>query len=152
MHINLEMETIIDEGGYYIVDVYYDILDDFECLYTVYSFKTKEIAEQFVEQVPFICGDIEYQERPRTDDGHSITHPFRPVFTALEDAIADAKEFNKYGDDNEYKYHGRVFREDLSVIEKQYDKNMIKKLKKENEELKNKVSLLEVELQSVNKS
>lgn len=144
----MKIETIIDEGGFYRVDVYYDILDDFECLYTVYSFRTKEIAEQFVEQVAFICGDIEYDETPRTDDGHAKTHPFRPVFTTLEDALEDAKEFQKYGDDKEYKYRGRVFREDLSVIEKQYDKNMIKKLRKENEELKNKVSLLETELQT----
>jgi hypothetical protein len=143
------METIIDEGGFYKVDVYYDFLDDFECLYTVYSFRTKEIAEQFIEQVPFVCADIDYQERPRTDDGHAKTHPFRPIFTTLEDAIADAKEFNKHGWEKEYKYSGRVFKEDLSVIEKQYDKNTIKKLTKENDELKKKISLLEIELQSI---
>ena len=145
------METIIDEGGYYTIDVYYDILDDFECLHTIYSFRNKEIAEQFVEQVPFICGDIEYEESPRTDDGHATTHPFRPVFTSLEDALVDAKEFNKYGDDKEYKYHGRVFREKLSLIEKQYNKNTIKKLTKENEGLKNKLLLLETELKTYTK-
>lgn len=142
-------ETIIDEGPFYIVDVYYDILDDFECLYTVYSFKTRDIAEEFVEKVPFVCGDIEYHEQPRTDDGHAKTHPFRPVFTTIDDALEDAREFNKYGDDKEYKYHGRVFKEDLSVIERQHHLNTIKKLKKENEELKAKVSLLEIEMQSL---
>lgn len=139
------METIIDEGPFYKVDVYYDILDDFECLYTVYSFKTKEIAEEFVNKVPFVCGDIQYHERPRTDDGNAKTYPFRPIFSTLEDALADAKEFNEHGDDKEYKHHGRVFREDLSVIEKQYNLNTIKNLKKENAELK---KLLDIELQS----
>lgn len=143
------MKTIIDEGPFYRVDVYYDILDDFECLYTVYSFKTRDIAEEFVEKVEFICGDIQYHEQPRTDDGNAKTHPFRPIFVTLEDALADAEEFRKYGDDKEYKYHGRVFREDLSVIEKQYHLNTIKDLKKENEELKSQVKLIQLEMQSI---
>lgn len=151
LQLSFEMEIVIDEGGYYTIDVYYDILDDVECLHTKYSFRSKEIAEQFVEQVPFVCGDIEYEESPRTDDGHATTHPFRPVFTTLEDALVDAKEFNKYGDEIGYKYRGRVFKENISLMEIQYDKNIIKKLKKENEDLKKKLILLETELKTYTK-
>lgn len=133
------------EGPCYYTDVYYDILDDDECLWTIYSFTEKELAEQFVKQVPFICSDIEYRSKPRGDDGHLETHPFRPIFSTLEDAIADGKEFYEHGDDKKYKYHGRVFRVDLDVIEKQHDKNLIKGLTKENNELKAKVAQLEAQ-------
>lgn len=140
----------LNEGPSYMVNVYYDILDDFECLWTIYRFTTKEIAEEFVTKVPFVCSDVEYDERIREDDGHLDTHPYRPIFDSLEDAIADAKQFHEYGDDKEYKYSGRVFRENLSVIEEQYKNNKIRDLSKENEELKLKIKQLEIELQSLN--
>lgn len=129
----------------FYTDVYYDVLDDDQCLWTVYSFTQKELAEQFIEQVPFICSDVQCTKTPRGDDGHIKTHPYRPIFSTLEDALEDAKDFNKHGDDAEYKYHGRVFRVELSEIEKQHDKNLIKKLTKENNELKAKVLQLEAQ-------
>ena len=135
----------------YLINVYYDILDDFECLWTIYRFTSKDIAERFVEEVPFICSDIEYTEKVRTDDGHTDKYPYRPIFSTLEEALADAKEFENYGDGKEYKYHGRVFRVDLNVIEKQHDKNTIKKLSNEVKELKAKLVLLEEQL-SINKN
>lgn len=137
-----------NEGPCYYTDVYYDILDDFECLWTIYSFTSKTLAEQFIDNVPFICSDVEYTEQERTDDGHLETHPYRPIFTNLQDALDDAKEFNKHGDREPYKYRGRVFRVKLSVIEKQYDTNTIKKLRAENDELRQKVALLEAQLAS----
>jgi hypothetical protein len=134
-----------DDTPAFSVDVYYDILDDEYGLFACYRFKTKEIAEQFIEQVSFVCSEITYTEVVRTDDGHCDKYPFRPTFHNLEDAIADAKEFEKYGKKKEYKYHGRVFEVDLSEIEKQHDKNMIKKLKKENEELRMKFKELKAQ-------
>lgn len=139
----------MNEGPHYFIDVYYDILDDDYCLWTIYRFTTKEIAEQFVEKVPFICADIWHTNKGRTDDGHTERCPYRPIFDNLEDALADAKEFEKYGNDKEYKYAGRVFQEDLAVIEKQYDKNTIKDLKKKVEELTSEVSLLKSKLESL---
>lgn len=136
------------EGPCYYTNVYYDILDDDECLWTIYSFSDKDIAEQFVEEAPFICSDVEYRREPRGDDGYLITHPFRPIFTTLEEALADANEFHKYGSDDEYKYSGRVFRVDLAEIEKQYNKNTIKRLQKENEELREQVTKLVAELKT----
>lgn len=138
----------IDEGPCYLTNVYYDILDDDYGLWTIYRFTTKELAESFVEKVPFICSDIELGA-PRTDDGHLETHPYRPIFDKLEDAIEDAKEFHKHGKDEEYKYSGRVFEVELSEIEKQYHINTIKSLKKENNKLKEKVAHLENQLKSV---
>ncbi len=131
------------------MDVYFDILKDDYCLWTIYRFSAREIAEQFVEKVPFICSDIHFTSRGRTDDGHTDTHPYRPIYTSLEDALADAKEFEMYGDNPEYKYAGRVFEEDLGVIEKQYDKNTIKDLRKKVEELTSEISLLKSKLNSL---
>lgn len=136
----------VDIGPYYFTNVYLDILDDFECLWTIYSFASKDIAERFIEEVPFVCSDIEYTERVREDDGHTDKYPYRPIFSTLEDALADAKEFYKYWNNTEYKYHGRVFRVDLDVIEKQHDKNTIKKLSKEVAELKGKLAVFEEKL------
>lgn len=45
----------IDKETRYYIDVYYDILDDDDCLWTIYSFIHKDIAEQFINQVPFVC-------------------------------------------------------------------------------------------------
>jgi hypothetical protein len=135
-----------EDGPAYYTDVYYDILDDDYCLFTVYRFEKKETAEQFIAQVPFVCSDIQYDPRKRTDDGHTDKYPYRPRFTNLEDAIADAKEFHEYGDKQEYKYHGRVFQVELSVMEKLHDKNIIKKLTQENNEMKSKIVRLEAEL------
>jgi hypothetical protein len=139
----------IKEGPSYLTNVYYDILDDDCCLWTIYRFNTKEIAENFINEVPFVCTDITYDTKPRGDDGHLDTHPFRPIFFTLEDALVDAKEFEKYGDAEEYQYSGRVFTVDLSECENQHYKNTIRKLNKENAELKSKVALLEAELKSV---
>lgn len=136
------------EGPCYYTNVYYDILDDEECLWTIYSFRDKDVAEQFVEEAPFICSEIEYRREPRGDDGHLETHPFRPIFTTLEEALADAKEFHEYGSDDEYKYSGRVFRVDLAEIEKQYNRNTIKRLQKENDELREQVTKLVAELKT----
>jgi hypothetical protein len=136
------------EGPCYYTNVYYDILDDEECLWTIYSFRDKDVAEQFVEEAPFICSEIEYRRKPRGDDGHLETHPFRPIFTTLEEALADAKEFYEYGSDDEYKYSGRVFRVDLAEIEKQYNRNTIKRLQKENDELREQVTKLVAELKT----
>lgn len=132
-----------DNGPSYYVDVYYDILDDDYCLWTIYRFTSKDIAEQFIEKVPFVCGDIQYTQHTIRHDDHVDKYPFRPIFSSLDDALNDAKEFHKHGKGEEYKYHGRVFEEDLSVIERVHDKNTIKKLSKENEELKAKIAQLE---------
>lgn len=128
----------------YMTNVYYDILDDDDCLWTIYRFTTKEVAEQFIKEVPFVCSEVDYDPMERADDGHTDKYPYRPIFTTIEDAMEDAKEFHKYGDDKEYKYHGRVFREDLSVIERQHHINTIKQLRLENEELKAKVESLRI--------
>ncbi len=143
------MALIDKEPHAYLVNVYYDILDDFECLWTIYRFDTKEMAEQFIDLVPFICSEVEDSTTPRTNDGHAHTHPFRPTFSSLQDALEDAKEFEKYEDAEDYKYSGRVFREDMSVIEKQYDKNTIRALRKENIELKSIVVQLQAELAAI---
>lgn len=132
-----------DKGPSHYIDVYYDILDDDYCLWTIYRFTSKSIAEAFVEEVPFVCGDIQYTEHTILHDEHIDKYPFRPIFSNLEDALNDAKEFYEHGKDKAYKYHGRVFEEDLSVIERVHDKNIIKKLSKENEELKAKIAQLE---------
>jgi hypothetical protein len=132
-----------DKGPSYYVDVYYDILDDDYCLWTIYRFTSKDIALRFIEEVPFVCGDIQYNEHTILHDTHIDTHPFRPIYSNLEDALNDAYEFHKYGRHKEYKYHGRVFEEDLSVIERVHDKNTIKKLMKENEELKSRIAQLQ---------
>jgi hypothetical protein len=138
------METY--EGPCYYTDVYYDILDDDECLLTIYSFKDKDVAEQFINEAPFVCSDVQYRKEPRRDDGHLETHPYRPIFTNLEDALADANEFHKHGTDDEYKYRGRVFRVDLAEIEKQHNRNTIKRLTKENNDLREQVSKLVAEM------
>lgn len=128
-----------DKGPSYYVDVYLDILDDDYCLWTIYRFTSRDIAEQFIKDTPFVCGDIQYTEHTILHDDHVDIYPFRPIFSNLEDALNDAKEFYKHGKNKEYKYHGRVFEEDLSVMEKVHDKNTIKQLLKENEELKAKI-------------
>lgn len=141
--------NIENEGPAYLVNVYYDILDDFDCLWTIYRFSTKELAEQFIDTVPFVCSEVDYSTRPRTDDGHTVTRPYRPTFFNLADALADAKEFEKYGDKKDYKYWGRVFKVCMSVMEKLHDQNTIKLLRKENAELKSKVVQLQAELKLV---
>lgn len=73
------------------------------------------------------------------------THPFRPIFTNLKDALVDANEFHKYGDEKEHKYHGRVFRVGLYEIQKQHSNNLIKRLTKENAELRAKLEQLQTE-------
>lgn len=144
------MMALIDKEPHaYLVNVYYDILDDFDCLWTIYRFDTKEIAEQFIDVVPFVCSEVEYSTRPRTDDGHAHIHPFRPTFSSLQDALEDAKEFEKYGDAEDYKYSGRIFKVNMSEIEKQHDQNTIRTLRKENIELKSKVVQLQAELASI---
>lgn len=138
------MELPNDDSPAYCIDVFFDILDDDICLWTIYRFKTQQIAEEFIEQVPFVCSDIQYTTTVRTDDGHCDNCPYRPTFHTLEDALADARDFYSHGNNQEnYKYAGRVFERDLSDLEMQYYKNLIKKLKKENEELKVRVKELE---------
>jgi hypothetical protein len=132
-----------DKGPSYYINVYYDILDDDYCLWTIYHFTSRDIAQRFIEEVPFICGDIQYTEHTILHDDHIDIYPFRPIFSNIEDAHNDAHEFHKHGIDKEYKYHGRVFVEELSVIERLNDKNTIKKLMKENEELKSRIAELQ---------
>lgn len=126
----------------YFTEVYK--VDEDDCLWTIYSFVHTDLAEQFIKEVPFVCSDIEYREKPRTDDGHLETHPNRPIFSNLENALADAKEFHKYGSGNKYKYHGRVFKVDVFEMQQQHYKNLIKKLTKENAELRDKFLQLQV--------
>jgi hypothetical protein len=129
-----------DKGPSYYINVYYDILDDDYCLWTIYRFISRDIAQRFIEEVPFVvCGDIQYTEHTILHDEHIDIYPFRPIFSNLKDALNDAHEFHKYGKGKEYKYHGRVFEEDLYVIERVHNKNTIKKLMKENEELKSRL-------------
>lgn len=136
----------INESSYY-TDAYYDILDDDICLFTRYRFETKELAEQFIEEVPFVCTEIEY-ETSRSITGYCEKHTYRPRFSVLSDAIEDAQAFRNHSHYNssDYKYSACVFHADLSELESLFDKNRIKTLEKENTMLKLKVVDLEAKL------
>lgn len=138
---------IINESSYY-TDAYYDILDDDICLFTRYRFETKELAQQFIEEVPFICTEIEY-ETSRNITGHCEKHPYRPRFSVLSDAIEDAHAFRNHSNSSEYKYSSTVFHADLSELESLFDKNRIKFLEKENTMLKLQILDLETKLANV---
>lgn len=131
----------LNESSYY-TDVYYDILDDDICLWTRYRFETKELAEEFIKNVPFLCTEIVF-EKKRHITGYTEAYPYRPRFSVLSDALVDAQDFNKYCDSSDYKYHNTVFHADLSEIETLSYKNKIKSLEKENKELKTRISELE---------
>jgi hypothetical protein len=138
---------IINESSYYI-DVYYDILDDDICLFTRYRFETKELAEQFIEEVQFVCTEIKY-ETSRSITGHCEKHPYRPRFSVLSEAIEDAQAFRNHYNSSDYKYNSTVFQADLSELESLFDKNRIKSLEKENTMLKLQVLDLETKLANV---
>ncbi len=144
----METETTVYNGPNYFTNVYHDILDDDYCLWTIYRFVRKDVALKFIEEVPFVCSEIEYDDKPRTDDEHVKTNPFRPIFETLEDAIEDAKDFHKHGKNEEYKYSGRVFEVELTNMETQYHKNMIRSLKNENDELRERVIFLETQIKT----
>lgn len=138
---------VLNEASYY-TDAYYDILDDDICLWTRYRFETKELVEQFIEEVPFICSEIEY-EPVRSITGYNEANPYRPRFSVLADAIADAKDYRTFCDSPSYNYHMTVFHADLSVMETLSYKNRIKSLEKENEQLKSKITELEDKIATV---
>ena len=137
----------LEESSYYL-DAYYDILDDDICLWSRYRFETKELAEEFIDECPFLCTEIEF-EKKRDITGYTEENPYRPRFSTLEDALADANDFHKFCKSKEYKYHSCVFRADLSEIETMFYKHKIQVLEKENDFLKSKVEELETKLSAL---
>ena len=129
----------------YYTDVYLDFLDDSDCLRTRFRFTTKELAEQFVEEVPLLCSDITF-EAERIMMGCEV---YRPIYSVLADSIEDAKQFAKYYHSDQYIYHENVWLVPLEEMDSVYTNNRLNTLEKENEELKQKVRELTEKLESV---
>lgn len=132
----------------FYIEVYLDILDDYEALSTIYQFSTKELAEEFVNSVPFVCSQITFSE---TELILTQVEPNRPVYSKIEDAIEDAQEFYQYADTPNYRYYTSVYRVLLQQVEKVQETNKYNKFEENFETLKNEVAELKEKIQKLEK-
>lgn len=113
----------------YWCDALLDIMDDCYCLVTRFRFETKDIANEFVNKVPFVCTPIHY-ETVRCIMGYNQDNPYRLRYSSLEDALADAKLFSTFGDSYQYIYASNVFREPLETLERLCEQRRLDDLEK----------------------
>jgi hypothetical protein len=137
---------MLEEESYY-TSVNYDAMYDDIYFHSRYRFGTKELVEQFINQVEtkysnVIVSCIEY-EKKRCLTGYTEEEPYRPRFSNVENAMVDLEQMVKYCnnyyldvDKSTYKYHGNISTEPLKEYELMFLTNKNKKLIKENKEIK----------------
>ena len=143
---------VLKESSYYYC-VYYDILDDEDCLSTVYRFTTKELAKEFYRRAPsvYVFSDLQY-EKERHICGYDKSNPYRPRFSSVEEALQDLQEFGHNGGSTKYKYHHNVFRDPLEDMSRLCELRKSQKLEEEETAaLRQRVHDLEKELATLRK-
>lgn len=109
------------------VNVYYDYLDDRNCLSTTYKFKDRNIAIDFEKEMEdqewlFVSEPF---ETPKVHPAFKKDGE-RPVFCSVEEALEDLKDFQNH---RTYKYFQNVYHRTLEELE-------LMILRKENTKLK----------------
>lgn len=99
----------------FYIEVYLDIHDDYDALCNIYQFSTKELAQEFIGSVPFVCSQITFSE---TELILTQVEPNRPIYSQIDDAIEDAQDFYQYADTPNYRFYRSVFRVPLQQVEK----------------------------------
>lgn len=132
----------------YYTEVYLDILDDFDCLCTVYQFTTLVLADEFIHSVPFVCSQIIFSE---TELKLTNVEPIRPVYSKIEDAIEDAQEFYQYADTPNYRYYQNVYRIPLTQAEQVQITNQCNRFEENYYNLKNELAEVKDKLEKLEK-
>jgi hypothetical protein len=130
----------------YYTEAHLDILDDYDCLCTVYQFTTEELAKEFTNSVPFVCTQVQFSEKPLE---FKNTTNVRPIYSKIEDAMEDAQQFYEYADTPNYRYYQNVYRVPLEQIERIFNEQKYSKLEEKYNTLQKEVKKLTEKIEAL---
>eukprot|EP00734_Pompholyxophrys_sp_LG126_P000051 Pompholyxophrys_sp_v1_NODE_2_length_20472_cov_5.132586.p16 type:complete len:138 gc:universal NODE_2_length_20472_cov_5.132586:15900-15487(-) len=111
----------------WLVEIYYDYLDDIYCDVTQYKFSSKELADEFIKECEDRKDVFVYDEITKTNLFFVVPEQYtrRPVFTNLKDALNDIEKLKKRFN---YEYSYEVFDAKLQELEIKQLQRQVNKL------------------------